>query len=231
MLDRLRVLITEVYGSKIAQKEYEMKALQNQINPHFLYNTLDSIIWMVESEQYEDAISMVTALANLFRISLSQGKTIITIAEEFQHARNYINIQKMRYRNKFQVTFDLDPAIEKYPTIKLIVQPLLENAIYYGMESMDGEGEILVQGFANEGEILIHVIDNGIGMPPEQVNQLLTNGIYKRKRGSGIGLKNVDQRIKLYFGEEYGLEIRSEPDVGTRITIHLPMKMEVDANE
>ena len=231
MVEQMRKLMDDVLREQEEKRKSELDALQSQINPHFLYNTLDSIIWMVESEQYEDAISMVTALANLFRISLSQGRTIITIAEEFQHARNYINIQKMRYRNKFQVTFDLDPAIEKYLTIKLIVQPLLENAIYYGMESMDGEGEILVQGFANEGEILIHVIDNGIGMPPEQMKQLLTNGSYKRKRGSGIGLKNVDQRIKLYFGEEYGLEIRSEPDVGTRITIHLPMKMEVDENE
>ena len=122
----------------------------------------------------------------------------------------------------------LDEKIEKYLTIKLIIQPLLENAIYYGMEALDGDGEILVQGYERDGDIYIDVIDNGIGMPKETVEHLLTDGQYERKHGSGIGLKNVDQRIKLYFGKEYGLEIKSEPDVGTRVRIHLPKKLEVE---
>jgi len=143
------------------KRRNELDALQSQINPHFLYNTLDSIIWMVESERYEEAISMVTALANLFRISLSQGRTIITVKEEFNHAKNYSNIQKVRFKNKFEVTFMLDEKIEKYLTIKLIIQPLLENAIYYGMEAMDGDGEILVQGYEQGDSICIDVIDNG----------------------------------------------------------------------
>ena len=228
MVEQMRHLMDDIVKQQEEKRKNELDALQSQINPHFLYNTLDSIIWMIESERYEEAISMVTALANLFRISLSQGKTIITIKDEFNHAINYSNIQKVRFKNKFNVTFMLQEEIESYLTIKLIIQPLLENAIYYGMEAMDGDGEILVQGYTQNGEIYIDVIDNGIGMPPETVEHLLTDGKYERKRGSGIGLKNVDQRIKLYFGEEYGLEIKSEPDVGTRVRIHLPMKQEVE---
>ncbi|MBR3769349.1 MAG: sensor histidine kinase [Lachnospiraceae bacterium] len=228
MVEQMRKLMDDIVKQQEEKRRNELDALQSQINPHFLYNTLDSIIWMVESERYEEAISMVTALANLFRISLSQGRTIITIKEEFNHARNYSNIQQVRFKNKFSVAFMLDEKIEKYLTIKLIIQPLLENAIYYGMEAMDGDGEILVQGYEQDDAIYIDVIDNGIGIPPETVEHLLTDGKYERKRGSGIGLKNVDQRIKLYFGEEYGLEIKSEPDVGTRVRIRLPKKLEVE---
>lgn len=228
MVEQMRQLMDDVVREQEEKRKNELDALQSQINPHFLYNTLDSIIWMVESERYGEAIDMVTALANLFRISLSQGRTIITIGDEFQHARNYISIQKVRYKNKFEVTFELDEEIEKYQTIKLIIQPLLENSIYYGMEAMDEDGEILVSGYKKDGDIYIDVIDNGIGMPAGQVEHLLTDGVYERKHGSGIGLRNVDQRIKLYFGEEYGLIIKSEPDVGTRVTIHLPVKTEVN---
>lgn len=231
MVEQMRRLMDDVVKEQEEKRKNELDALQSQINPHFLYNTLDSIIWMIESERYEEAIAMVTALANLFRISLSKGKTIITISDEFQHARNYISIQMVRYKNKFQVTFDLDPELEKYLTIKLIIQPILENAIYYGMETMDGDGEIQIRGYQKDGDIYIDVEDNGIGMPPEQVKHLLTDGVYERKRGSGIGLRNVDQRIKLYFGEAYGLNIESEPDEGTKVTIHLPMKLEVKEHE
>ncbi len=231
MVEQMRKLMDDIVKQQEEKRKNELDALQSQINPHFLYNTLDSIIWMVESERYEEAIDMVTALANLFRISLSKGKTIITIKEEFNHAMNYSNIQKVRFKNKFDVTFMLDEKIEQYLTIKLIIQPLLENAIYYGMEALDGEGEILVQGYERDGDLYIDVIDNGIGMPAETVEHLLTDGKYERKRGSGIGLKNVDQRIKLYFGQNYGLEIKSEPDVGTRVRIHLPKKLEVEEDE
>lgn len=232
MVEQMRALMDDVVKQQEQRRKNELDALQSQINPHFLYNTLDSIIWMVESERYEEAIDMVTALANLFRISLSQGRNIITIREEFNHAVNYSNIQKVRFKNKFEVTFMLDEEIEEYATIKLIIQPLLENAIYYGVEAMDGEGEILVQGYEKDGDIYIDVTDNGIGMPPEMVENLLTGSRKSsKKRGSGIGLKNVDQRIKLYFGQSYGLEIKSEPDVGTRVRIHLPMKSEVEENE
>jgi len=231
MVGQMRKLMDDVVHEQEQKRKNELDTLQSQINPHFLYNTLDSIIWMIECERYEEAVTMVTELASLFRISLSQGRTIITIKEEFQHAQNYSRIQQMRFKNKFEVNFLLDEELEKYLTIKLVIQPLLENAIYYGMEAMDGDGEILVSGYQVNGDIYIDVVDNGIGMSPEQVEKLLTDGNYERKRGSGIGLKNVDQRIKLYFGEQYGLQIKSEADVGTKVTIHLPMKLEVKTDD
>ena len=231
MVEQMRKLMDDAVKEQEEKRKNELDALQSQINPHFLYNSLDSVIWLVESERYDEAIYVVTALANLFRISLSQGRTIITIGEEFRHAKYYSDIQLMRFKDKFQVHFDLDENLEKYMTIKLIIQPILENAVYYGMETMDGDGEILVNGYEKDGDIFIDVIDNGNGMNPAQVEHLLTGDNYVRKRGSGIGLRNVDQRIKLYFGEDYGLLIKSEPDVGTKVTIHLPKRLEVDSHE
>ena len=224
MIAQMRKLMDEKVEEQEIKRKNELDALQSQINPHFLYNTLDSIIYMVESERYEDSIAMLIALANLFRISLNQGKTNISIAEEMQHAINYIEIQKYRYKNTFQVTFDVDENIKQYETIKLIVQPLLENAIYYGMEGMGSDGEINVKAYEKGDDIYIAVSDNGLGMPEEVVSSLLIDNKRVRKRGSGIGIRNVNERIQLYFGEEYGLRVVSELDVGTTIIIHLPKR-------
>ena len=231
MVEQMRILMDDVVREQEEKRKNELDALQSQINPHFLYNSLDSIVWMVECERYEEAIYLVTELAKLFRISLSKGKTIIRIGDEFQHAKSYSIIQQLRFKDKFKVDFQLEEGLENYMTIKLVLQPILENAIYYGMESMDGDGEIQVRGYSRDGDIYIDIEDNGIGMAPEQVEHLLTDGVYERKHGSGIGLQNVDQRIKIYFGEQYGLSIESEPDVGTTVTIHLPMKPEVEHEE
>ena len=227
MVVQLRKLTDDIVREQQEKQKSELDALQSQINPHFLYNTLDSIMWMVEAEQYEDAISMVQALGRLFRISLSKGKNIITIGEELQHAKSYLSIQKYRYKNKFTSYFDVEEGIEKYKTIKLIIQPLVENAIYYGMEYMDGEGEIRIHAYTAGEDLFIDVEDNGPGMTEEQVSHLLTDDTRRRSRGSGIGIRNVHQRIQLYFGVEYGLEISSEPDEGTRVRIHLPRTEEM----
>ena len=165
---------------------------------------------------------MVTALANLFRISLSKGKNIISIREEMEHAQNYLYIQKIRYKNRFQVDIEIDPEINECSTIKLIVQPLLENAIYHGVEYMDGEGEIKVRGYLKDGEVYIDVADNGLGIPEEALDYVLTDENREHKKRSGIGLSNVHQRIQLFFGKEYGLEIESILDEGTTVHIHLP---------
>lgn len=229
MVEQLRELTDDIVREQEEKRKSELDALQSQINPHFLYNTLDSIMWMVESEKYEDAVSMVQALGSLFRISLSKGKNIISVGEELHHARNYLDIQKFRYKNKFMSYFEIEEGIEKYKTIKLIIQPLIENAIYYGMEYMDGEGEIHIRAYTRERDLFIEVEDNGLGMPEEQVEQLLTDDTRIRSKGSGIGLRNVHQRIQLYFGTNYGLEIFSEPDEGTMVRIHLPRTEEVSA--
>ncbi len=222
MVEQLRQLTDDIVKEQEEKRKSELDALQSQINPHFLYNTLDSIMWMIEAEKYDDAISMVQALSRLFRISLSKGKNIITVGEELQHAKNYLDIQKYRYKNKFTSYFEIEEGIEKYKTIKLIIQPLIENAIYYGMEYMDGDGEIYVRAYTKEQDLFIEVEDNGLGMQKEQVESLLTDGTRIRSKGSGIGIRNVHQRIQLYFGAEYGLEILSEPDEGTMVRIHLP---------
>ena len=227
MVVQLRKLTDDIVREQQEKQKSELDALQSQINPHFLYNALDSIMWMVETEQYEDAISMVQALGRLFRISLSKGKNIITIGEELQHAKSYLAIQKYRYKNKFTSYFDVEEGIEKYKTIKLIIQPLVENAIYYGMEYMDGEGEIHIHAHTEGEDLFIDVEDNGPGMTEEQVSHLLTDDTRRRSRGSGIGIRNVHQRIQLYFGVEYGLEVSSEPDEGTRVRIHLPRTEEM----
>ncbi len=227
MIRQMRKLTDDMVKEQKAKRKSELDALQSQINPHFLYNTLDSVVWMIEGERYKDAISMVTALAQLFRISLSKGNNIITIHDEIVHARNYLNIQKVRYKNKFCATIDIDPEIENCATIKLIVQPLLENAIYYGVEHMDGEGEITLKGYEKDGDVYISVSDNGMGIPEEVLDTLLTDKARSRGKGSGIGLWNVNQRIQIYFKGDYGLIVESELDEGTTVTIHLP-KIPID---
>lgn len=221
-VEQIQELMHDIVVEQEEKRKSELDALQSQINPHFLYNTLDSIVWMIEGGRHEDAVFMITQLASLFRISLSRGKTIISIEDEIRHAKNYMNIQKIRYKNIFTVDFEIAEDILKSCTVKLVIQPLLENAIYYGVECMDGDGEIKVVGYRKDGDIYIEVQDNGLGMPKEMVEALLTENNRVRKSGSGVGLINVHSRIRLRFGEPYGLEIESQPDEGTTIRIHIP---------
>ena len=223
MVNQMNLLMENIMVEQEAKRKSELNALQAQINPHFLYNTLDSIIWMIENENYDGAIIMVTALARFFRISLSKGKNVITVRDELEHARNYLTIQNIRYKNKFSYSIEADEETLDLTSIKLIIQPLIENAIYHGMEYMSGEGDILVKSYKKNEDLYIDIIDNGLGMLQEVADKLLTEEVNNQQRkGSGIGLKNVHERIKLYFGEEYGLEVYSEPDEGTTIRIHMP---------
>lgn len=219
---QVNTLMEDVVREQEERRRSELDALQSQINPHFLYNTLDSIVWMIEGERNDDAVFMVTQLASLFRISLSKGRTVISIKDELVHARNYMNIQKVRYKEAFEITWDISEEILDYCTVKLVVQPILENALYYGIDAMGDEGEILVRGTKKGGDIYIAVSDNGLGMPKETVDQLLVDEDRVRSHGSGVGLINVHKRIMLRFGRQYGLMIESEPDEGTTVTIHLP---------
>ena len=168
---------------------------------------------------------MVTQLASLFRVSLSKGRTVISIRDEFVHARNYMNIQKVRYKDAFEVSWDIQDEILDYCTVKLILQPILENAIYYGVDALGDEGEIVVSGRKEGDDILLSVRDNGLGMPQEKVDQILSDEEHEertRRHGSGVGLINVHKRIMLRFGPQYGLRIESEPDEGTEVTIRIP---------
>ena len=220
--EQIEDLMKKIVLEQNERRKSELDALQSQINPHFLYNTLESITWMVEGERNDEAVFMISQLARLFRISLSKGRTIISIRDEIQHARSYMNIQKIRYKNTFSVEFDIDPEIEDYSTVKLILQPLLENAINYGVSGLDDCGEIRVEGKRDGENILLSLTDNGIGMTEEETEFVLTDSGRVHKHGSGVGLVNVNRRIQIYFGNEYGLAIESEPDEGTQVRIRIP---------
>ena len=222
MLGRIKVLMSDLVAEHNAKRKSEFDTLQSQINPHFLYNTLDIIVWMIENENSDKAVNIVTALAKFFRISLSKGKNIITVKDEVEHVRNYLMIQNMRFKNRFEYSIDVDEKVLSYSSLKLMLQPLVENAIYHGMEFMDGDGEIDVKVFKEDNSLYFTITDNGLGMSEDMVETLLNKDFVPSKKGSGIGVKNVNERIKLYFGSEYGLKVESEPDEGTKITIHLP---------
>lgn len=220
--EQIDSLMKKIVLEQNERRKSELDALQSQINPHFLYNTLESITWMIEGERNDEAAFMITQLARLFRISLSKGRTVITVADELQHARSYMNIQKIRYKNAFSVVFDVDQEVCSCCTVKLILQPILENAINYGVSGMDDCGEIRVTGRLEDGNVILSVTDNGIGMSEEQVALILTDSSRMHKRGSGVGLVNVNNRIRLLFGGEYGLTVESEPDEGTTVTVRIP---------
>ena len=219
MVVRIQQLMSTVRQEEVNLRKTELKALQAQINPHFLYNTLDSIAWMCEQGRSADAVNMVHALARLFRISISRGHELIPIARELEHAESYLQIQKFRYKNQFTYEFQADPACLDYYCNKITLQPIIENAINHGLDLMVDEGQITVQVCQEGEDILFRVRDNGVGMSREQVDAILHHSPGDR---TGIGIKNVDDRLKIYFGKEYGLRITSELDVGTCVEIRMP---------
>lgn len=228
MVHRIQELVEQVRAEETQLRKTELKALQAQINPHFLYNTLDSIQWMCERGKTEQAAAMVSALAKLFRISISRGHELIPIKDEVQHAKSYLIIQSYRYRNQFSYHFEVEEGLENFLCNKITIQPLIENAIYHGINRMVDEGEITVCVKTVKDcprDILITVEDNGVGMTQEQCRKILEKG---RSDSGGIGVKNVNDRLKIYFGEAYGIEIHSEPDVGTKVEVRIP-KIEKEA--
>ena len=219
MVHRIQKLMATVRSEEINLRKTELKALQAQINPHFLYNTLDSISWMCEQGKNAEAVLMVNALARLFRISISRGHELIPIEKELQHAEAYLQIQKYRYKNQFTYHFTVDESCTQYLCNKITLQPIIENAIVHGLDLMVEDGRIVIRVFSREDDIFFTVEDNGVGMEPEQIEE-----IFRRKPDgkSGIGIKNVNDRLKIWFGEKYGVTITSVPDEGTRVTVRMP---------
>lgn len=226
LLIRIKNLMEEKRIEHEAKRQSELNALQAQINPHFLYNTLDSIMWMAESGQNDEVVEMVTALARLFRISISKGRKTISVANELEHARNYLLIQKIRYKEKFTFIIHASEEVKQLKTLKLILQPIIENAIYHGIEYMVDEGEIQINVFTENDCLVYEIIDNGLGMDQEMIQKLIHTKdmeVEPTQGGSGVGVRNVDERIKLSYGEQYGLNIHSEIEVGTTVRIVLPI--------
>ena len=222
MMDRIRNLKEPVIEEQEDKRKYELQALQAQINPHFLYNTLDSIIWMAETND-SNIVAMTEALAKLFRISLNKGNEEISLERELEHVKNYLIIQSMRYADKFTYEISAEPGVERCRTIKLILQPIVENCIYHGIKKKRGTGKITIRAYRREQNLIIEVSDDGCGMPEEICRKILSDEIESENiSGSGIGVKNVNERIQLRFGKKYGLSYSSEEGVGTTVTYVLP---------
>ena len=219
MVLRLQNLMATVRDEQINLRKTELRALQAQINPHFLYNTLDSISWMCEQGKNEEAVRMVNALAKLFRISISRGHELIPIRSELQHAESYLQIQSYRYKNQFSYSFDVDEACLDCLCNKITLQPIIENAIYHGINGLVDDGEIRVCVRGEGDDVVFTVSDNGSGMTPEQIAAIMSK---ERSDRTGIGIKNVNDRLKIYFGPSYGITIDSAPDEGTRVHIRMP---------
>jgi len=217
---KVRDLMRQSILDHEAKRQQDLLMLQSQINPHFLYNTLDSIIWMVELGRAPDAILMTSTLARFFRLGITRGPHVISLQHELEHVVSYLSIQKMRYGDKLDFTVDVEKPILETPVLKLLLQPIVENALYHGIKERDGPGTIVIEGRREGTRVLIRVKDDGVGMDAEKVASLLVGG-----QGEGldhIGLNNVHERIRLHFGEDFGLSFESAPDQGTTVTISLP---------
>lgn len=225
MTHRIQELMEQNIREQEAKRKSELKALQSQINPHFLYNTLDSIIWMAEGKKNEEVVLMTAALARLLRQSISNEDEVVSIGQEVEYARGYLTIQKMRYKDKMEFQIDVDPSILHIPLIKLVLQPVIENAIYHGLKYKESKGLLQVKGFLKNGNAVIQVIDNGVGMDSETLAH-----IYDKHKvnyqSNGVGVYNVQKRLQLYYGNEYGITYESEKGRGTTATVTIPGRQE-----
>ncbi len=222
MVGRLKWQIDKNTEQEKHRRGTELALLQSQINPHFLYNTLDTIVWLIESGEIGGAVKMVASLSNYFRFSLSRGKNVITLEEEEQHIRSYLEIQQMRYRDLMDYEIDISDQLKNFVLPKLTLQPLVENALYHGIKNRRRKGLIRLRGRAENENVILEVADDGRGMTKERLEEVrnsLTGG-----KSEGFGLRTVHQRIRILFGGEYGLALESTPDVGTRIFVIIPMQ-------
>ena len=227
MINEIKQLIFRNNKEQEEKRKHELNALQAQIQPHFLYNTLDSIIWMAEGGDTKDVVLMTSALAKLFRKSISNSDEMVTVNEEMEYTRSYLTIQKMRYRGELQYSIDVSPAIADVEIIKLIVQPLVENAIYHGTKYKAGVGTIKITADYEDKGIMIRIADDGVGMTKEQLDHIFDEDKNQGEKSKfderrSVGVLNVHQRIQLHYGEQYGLSFESAEGVGTTACIYLP---------
>lgn len=223
MLEEIRTLMKKVVSEQKDKRKTELKALQNQINPHFLYNTLDSIVWLAENQRSEDVITTVIALARFFRISISKGETYIPVKDEISHIKNYLTIQKIRYVDKFEYTFEVDQEIFDYKVMKLILQPIVENAIYHGVG--DETEHITIRAYKMDKFLVFEVENTGYGITDERIEEIydILKGTHSQ---SSVGMRNVYLRLKLFYGEDADLKITSVLDEMTRIKLLIPAQTE-----
>lgn len=225
MTEEIKNLMVQRDREQQIKRRSELKALQSQINPHFLYNTLDSIIWMAEWGKNQEVVRMTSSLAKLLRRSISNEQEVVTVAEEAAYTETYLSIQKMRYKDKLEYEILVDPEIMQEKVIKLILQPLVENAIYHGIKYKEGKGLIQIRGFRKGDQMILLVQDDGKGMDAEALAHIFEKHT-RDTRSNGVGLNNVNERIQLYYGEEYGISFQSSPGKGTEAAIKLPFGRE-----
>ena len=219
MMKRIRTLINEVYLIKITQKEAELKALQAQINPHFLYNTLSLINWKALAAGEEDISRMTLALSTFYRTALNRGRNVLQVETELSNTRAYLEIQSMLHDGDFDYEIEAQTEILQCESLNLILQPLVENAIHHGIEEKtDGRGKITVRGWKEDNCVWFMVEDNGVGMEQEVADKILT------MESKGYGVRNVDERIRLCYGEKYAMKVESVVGKGTKMTIHFPAR-------
>ncbi|MGV7118267.1 sensor histidine kinase [Paenibacillus kyungheensis] len=221
MVNEIKHLMDETVQTSEQKRKTELLLLQAQINPHFLYNTLDSIIWMAEQEKHEEVVDMTSALAKMFRASITRDQELVSIRVEIEHIRHYLFIQKMRYREQLDYVFDIPSDILQYKTVKILLQPFIENAIYHGIRSKTTPGIIYISARQEQDDLLFEVRDNGLGMTAERLAQV-NEGTAATNTQHGIGIGNVNERIQLYFGATYGMSIHSVLGEGTVVTIRVP---------
>lgn len=224
MAGKLDGLIKENKREQENLKKSELRVLQAQVTPHFLYNTLDAIVWLAEARKNSEVIAITRALSDFYRISLSDGHDWITVAQEEEHLRGYLTIQKIRYRDILDYDIRIDPTLKNEMILKLSIQPLVENALYHGIKNRRGGGSITIDVRRQEGSLYVHVSDNGIGMAPERLRNLrdMLSG-KEPSADSGFGLYSVDQRIKLYYDQPQGLKVDSALGQGTAISFSVPL--------
>ncbi len=225
MIDNTNGLLEEVRSEQVRLRKAEFQVLQAQINPHFLYNTLDAIVWSAEAGNQKQVVKMVRNLSDFFRTSLTQGKDIVTIGEELQHVRSYLEIQQVRYQDILQYEIDVPEEMHRYMIPKITIQPLVENALYHGIKNKRGLGMIRVSGSVGEDGLRIEVRDNGIGMSPErlaQVRESIGSDPDMSNTHDVYGIYNVNERIRMNFGDEYGIRVDSVYGEGTTVTVRLP---------
>ena len=222
MIVQIEKLMQEITEKEKHLRVTEISALHSQINPHFLYNTLDTIVWMAEFNDSEKVIEITKALAQFFRLSLSGGNEMTTVENELHHVRQYLFIQKERYGDKLNYNIVCDQSIRNVRMPKILLQPIVENALYHGIRSIPHNGHIHISAIASGEDVELIVRDNGQGF---NVKQLSTDTTEKRTKLGGVGIQNVDQRIKLYYGSNYGITINSSPTIGTTVTIKIPQEI------
>lgn len=223
MSGRLEEMVQKIKDDERKMRHTELRLLQEQINPHFLYNTLDTIVWLVEGNSPDKAVNMVVSLSDFFRIVLSKGKDIITIREEEQHVRSYLEIQQVRYRDILEYDISIPEELYGYKILKLTLQPIVENSLYHGIKVKRGKGSILVTGELKDDKIYFDIRDTGVGMSQEDLASI-RNKLTRpcKETDSGFGLANVNERIRMNYGPEYGVTIDSKQGEGTRVQIVIP---------